>query len=89
MSLFQGLFKSRRKSLSEARHQVFDDRKNLGNDYRKNILKNSISTYIWRNNQMSDFITFIQEVLADLVDSVNHVKSYKSYTIKKNDKKIR
>ena len=81
MSLFQGLFKSRRKKLSEARNSVFDD--------RKNILKNSISTYIWRNNQMNDFVTFLQEVLADLVDSVNHLKIHKSYTMKKNDKKIR
>lgn len=89
MSLFQGLFKSRRRKLSEARNTVFDDRKNLGNDYRRNMLKNSISTYIWRNNQMNDFIAFIQEVLADLVDSVNHLKIHKSYTMKKNDKKIR
>lgn len=89
MSIFKNLFKGRRERLYSIRESVFDDRKNLGNDYRKNILKNSISGHIWRNNQMNDFIKFIQEVLADWVDSVNYLKSYKSYTIKKNDKKIR
>ena len=53
------------------------------------MLKNSISPHIWRNSRMSDFIRFSQEVLADLVDAVNHLKIHKSYTMKKNDKKIR
>tara|TARA_B110000902_G_scaffold38398_1_gene40824 strand:+ start:6751 stop:7020 length:270 start_codon:yes stop_codon:yes gene_type:complete len=89
MNLFDNLFKSRRKNLYEARKTAFDDRKNLGNDYRSNMLKNSISPHIWRNSRMSDFIRFSQEVLADLVDAVNHLKIHKSYTMKKNDKKIR
>lgn len=89
MELFNGLFKSRKKRIYSIRETVFDDRKNLGNDYRKNILKNSISSHIWRNNQMNDFVNFVQEVLADWVDSVNYLKIYKSYTMKKDDKKIR
>lgn len=89
MSIFSNLFKSRKKRIYSIRETVFDDRKNLGNDYRNNILKNSISKHIWRNNQMNDFVNFIQEILADWVDSVNYLKSYKSYTMKKGDKKIR
>ena len=38
---------------------------------------------------MNDFVNFVQEILADWVDSVNYLKVYKSYTMKKNDKKIR
>jgi len=89
MSIFNKLFKSRRKRLYSIRETAFDDRKNLGNEYRSNILKNSISNHIWRNNQMNDFVNFIQEILADWVDSVNYLKIYKSYTMKKEDKKIR
>tara|TARA_Y100000385_G_C13078656_1_gene632726 strand:- start:711 stop:980 length:270 start_codon:yes stop_codon:yes gene_type:complete len=89
MNIFDKLFKSRRKRLYSIRETAFDDRKNLGNEYRSNILKNSISNHIWRNNQMNDFVNFIQEILADWVDSVNYLKIYKSYTMKKEDKKIR
>lgn len=89
MSIFNKLFKSRKKRLYSIRENAFDDRKNLGNDYRSNILKNSISSHIWRNNQMNDFINLIQDTVADWVDSVNYLKIYKSYTMKKDDKKIR
>ena len=33
MSIFDKLFKSRRKRLYSIRETAFDDRKNLGNDY--------------------------------------------------------
>lgn len=89
MDPFKDLFKVRRKKNYDARLTVMDDRKNLGNDYRKNVLKNSISKYIQRNNVMNDFVMFIQHSIADLIDAVSTVRVYKSFTIKKNDKKVR
>ena len=38
---------------------------------------------------MNDFVNLIQDTIADWVDSVNYLKIYKSYTMKKDDKKIR
>jgi hypothetical protein len=66
-----------------------DSRLHEGNDYRDNMLINSISKYIQRNNTMNDFIVLIQHVVADWVDSVTYLKAYKSYTIRKNDKKVK
>tara|TARA_R110002074_G_scaffold115826_6_gene246836 strand:- start:1637 stop:1909 length:273 start_codon:yes stop_codon:yes gene_type:complete len=87
--LTDGIFKSRRVKIYQVSRQFSDDRKNLPNNYRINILKNSISSHIFRNNQMFDFIIYIQEVVANWVDSVNGLKVFKSYTVKKDDKNIR
>jgi hypothetical protein len=87
--LTDGIFKSRRVKIYQVSRQFSDDRKNLPNNYRINILKNSISSHIFRNNQMFDFIIYIQEVVANWVDSVNVLKVFKSYTVKKDDKNIR
>lgn len=89
MDLFSNLFKVRKKKLYDFRLNAMDDRKNPVNDYRSNIIINSISKYIVRNNTMNDFVIMIQHVVADWVDSVNYLKSYKSFTVKKADKKVK
>jgi hypothetical protein len=87
--LVTNLFKSRRKRNYNVRKSIVDDRKNLGNPYRNNLLKNSLSSYIFRNVYMNDFVIFIQQVLSDLVDTVGTLKAYKSYTVKKDDSRVR
>jgi len=87
--LSTNLFKSRKKRNYSVRKSAVDSRKNLGNVYRENILTNSISSYITRNNYMNDFVIMIQQTLADLVDVVGTLKAYKSYTVKKDDSRVR
>jgi hypothetical protein len=89
MDLFSNLFKVRKVRGYDARLSIMDKRLHVGNDYRTNILMNSISKYIQRNNAMNDFIIMIQHVIADWVDSVTHLKAYKSFTIRKDDKKVK
>lgn len=89
MNPFKDLFKVRRKRNYDVRSSIMDDRKNLGNDYRTNVLKNSISRYIQKSDVMNDFIMLVQHIIADLIDAVSTVKVYKSFTVKKNDKKVR
>lgn len=89
MKGINNLFKSRQIPLSVLRRQAMDDRKYEGNKYRNNMLKNSISPYMMRNPVMNDFILLVQQVLADLVDTVNVYKHYKSFTTKKDEHNIR
>jgi len=88
-SLIQNLFKSRQKRTYSVRETIVDDRKNKGNDYTNNVLKNSMSPYIYRNARMNDFVILIQKVISDLIDSVTFLKGYKSYTTKKDYKNFR
>lgn len=81
----QNLFKSRKVKLYSVKKTAVDDRKHLGNDYRENVLKNSISPYIFRSAVMNDFVILLQHTVADLLDSVKFLKGYKSYTTKKDD----
>lgn len=89
MSIYDNLFKTRQVKLYNSRRTVNDARKNTVNNYRDNILVNSLSQYILRNNTMNDFVILIQHVVADLVDSVTYLKTYKSFTVKKGDKKVK
>ncbi len=89
VKLTDGIFKSRRVKIYQVSRQFSDVRKNLPNNYRINILKNALSSHVFKNNQMFDFITYIQEVVANWVDSVNGLKVFKSYTVKKDDINIR
>ena len=89
MALLNNLFKVRKVKAYDSRLSAMDDRKNIGNNYRNNIIINSISGYIKRNDTINDFVIMILHVVADLVDSVTYLKSYKSYTHKKGDKKVK
>lgn len=89
MSIYNNLFKVRQVKLYNSRLDVMDERKNTNNNYRDNILVNSLSQYIIRNNSMNDFVVLIQHVVADLVDSVTYLKTYKSFTVRKGDKKVK
>ena len=89
MGLVDNLFKSRRGKLYSIKTYVADDRKNLGNDYRSNLLVKSVSSFIMRNDTVSKFVEMIQDVFADLIDSVSYLKTYKSFTVKKGYKKVR
>jgi len=89
MNIFSNILKVRKVKSYDTRLSIMDQRLHEGNDYRANILSGSISKYIQRNDTMNDFITMIQHVVADWVDSVTYLKMYKSYTVRRNDKKIK
>ena len=89
MDVTKNLFKVRKKKNYDVRKSVLDDRKNVGNTYRENVLLNSLSKHIQRNPNLSDFLIMIQHVLADIIDSVSYLRSYKSFTLKKDDKKVK
>jgi hypothetical protein len=89
MDLFSNLFRVRKVKSYERRLSAMDSRLYESNDYRENMLVKSLSSYIQRNDNVNDFVILLQHVLADLVDSVTHLKMYKSFTVRKNDKKVK
>ena len=89
MGILSNLFKVRKVKSYDQRLSIMDKRLHEPNEYRTNILSNSLSRYIQRNDTMYDFITMMQHVVADWVDSVTYLKAYKSYTVRKDDKKVK
>lgn len=89
MDITNNLFKVRKKKNYDVRKSILDDRKYVGNKYRENVLLNALSRHVQRNGALSDFLIMVQHVIADMIDSVSYLRSYKSYTIKKDDKKVK
>ena len=89
MALIDRLFRGRRIKVYDVAKEIVDERKNEPNPYSNNILKNSISPHIYRNSHMFDFITLIQGAIAQLVDGVTHLRVFKSFTVRKDYKKVK
>lgn len=83
------LFKSKRIGVYEVTKEILDERLHEPNPYSNNVLKNSISPIIYRNAHMHDFITLIQSAFALLIDGATHLRVFKSFTVRKDYKKVR
>lgn len=83
------LFKSKKIRIYDVAREIVDERLHEPNAYANNILKNSISPFVFRNTQMFDFITLIQGAIANWVDAVTHLRVFKSFTVRKDYKKVR
>lgn len=59
------------------------DSKNI-NRYEDNLLKNSISPYMYKNNLMSVFLTGIELLTSILFDHMSIIKNLKNYIVDKN-----
>ena len=82
------LFKANRINTYSVRESVMDERKHLPNNFRENVLLNALSSHITRNNQMYDFIQFVQLIVSNWIDAVTTLKVFKSYTVKNDYKKV-
>lgn len=88
-NLHDGLFNADKESLYDAQYKIKDNRKNTGRDFTKDILFRNISTSLYRNAYMKDFITLLQNILVKYINAVTYLKIYKSFTVDKNYKKVR
>lgn len=89
INLFDGLFSAGYESIYDFQVNAFDNRKNLGHDFRTSILSKSLSNALLRNEYVGDFIILLQEVIIKYVDAVTHLNVYKNFTVGKNYTKIR
>ena len=83
------LFKSNKVKIYDVSREILDERLHEPNPYSNNILKNSISPFIFRNSHMFDFITLIQMSITKWVDGVTHLRVFKSFTVRKDYKKVK
>lgn len=89
MNLFQDLFKYRLVKLYDYKKSRKDNRLNLGNNYKDNLLNNSLSPHIQRNDIIKTFLLFMNDYFYRVIGSIKNLHGYKNYTIKKDDTRIR
>lgn len=88
-NLQDGLFQSEHKSLYDFQTEIKDNRKHLGRDFTKDLLFRSISPVLAKNAYLNDFLILLQTILVKYINTVTHLKIYKSYTVDKNYKKVK
>lgn len=72
-------------SFNEKEKHMYDNYKNLGYNYKHNILKNVLSPELF-GNPMNDIIfRQIEKLFENLIDAVKQIKLAFAYTYNKND----
>lgn len=90
MSLYKDLLAYKRKSLYKVAKTRKDSRLNVGADYQDlGLLQRMLSKHIQRNQTLSEFISFLNDYLLNILRGNRFLKGYKNYTVKKDDKYIR
>jgi len=90
MSLYKDLLAYKRKSLYKLAKSRKDSRLNVGTDYEDfDLLQRMLSKHIQRNTTLSEFISFLNDYLLNILRGNRFLKGYKNYTVKKDDKYIR
>lgn len=90
MSLYKDLLAYKRKSLYKAARTRKDARLNVGTNYQElGLLQRMLSKHIQRNQTLSEFISFLNDYLLNILRGPRFLKGYKNYTVKKDDDYIR
>jgi len=88
--MFDNLFLYKRAKIYDKAKSRKDSRLNVGYDYTQgSFMGKMLSRHIVRNQTLNDFLVFIDDYIFNLLKGVKVLKSYKNYTVKKDDKYIR
>lgn len=74
-----------RKQLPELNYlrHFHDDNDNKYNKYDETILNNSLTPYMYQNDFMNTWLNKMQPLVALLLDQMNIMKNWKTYTVDK------
>jgi|688.fasta_scaffold1490079_1 hypothetical protein len=77
-----------RPSFYEALIHQQDDIKNVGYDWRPNLMKKSLSNYILANDDVEVVVTQYTKLLTYLVDTIQEIRKTINYAVDKKYKYI-
>jgi hypothetical protein len=76
-------------SLYKATYEEGWDIKNTGNDFSKNIMSNTLSSYMFRNEKLSTFINeHLGPIMVFFINKVKYLRIYYNFAVPKNYQKI-
>ena len=63
--------------------------KNQGNDYNENLMRNSFSNYMFRNERLGTFIdSYLKPIMTFWINKVKYLRIYYNFGVPKDYKKI-
>jgi hypothetical protein len=75
-----------RESYRQYTYHFFDNRKNLGYDWRNSLLKKSLSSYLLADAKRLSMVEQIQRMLVALMDQASRIKKAMNIYTDKNEK---
>jgi len=76
-------------SLFKATYNEGWEIKNLGNDYNSNLLRNSLSGYMFRNPKLREFLeNHLQPIMTFYINRVKFLRIYFNFAVPKDYDKI-
>lgn len=79
---------STRKSYFDAANDRKDDNQQLGFDYRDQLMKRSLSNYMFGDKKRDGIIEQFNDLYVYLVDSAKNIKKTFNFAIKRNSRNI-
>lgn len=86
--LYSGLYKYKRQSLYRIAQTAGEERKNLKFDYSNSIFRKTMSSHMFRNQTLFDFLGFGNDLWVKMVDSIKQYRIFKIYSVDKDYKHI-
>jgi len=86
---FKDLLVYRRKKIYDIAKHRKDDRLNTGYDYKDKLFNLMVSKHILRNQNMREFMLFLNDYFYNIIKGVKYLKVFKNYTIEKDDTNVR
>lgn len=89
MGLFDGLYKYKNVKKYTLTKSINDRKLNQGRDYSRDLVKNGLSRHIQRNETLSTFIGFIQDIFVENVKTVSKLQVWKAFSVNKDEWRIK
>lgn len=88
-SLYKDLLKYKLKNLYSGAKTRKDNLLNKGFDYSDSLMQRNLSGHITRNQTISDFISFINDYLSEIINAVKRLQQWKNFTVKKDNTNVK
>ena len=76
-------------SLYKATYENGWELKNLGYDYGNNLMKNTLSSYMFRNDRLREFIEgYLSPIMVFFINKVKYLRIYYNFAVPKDYEKI-
>lgn len=61
----------------------FNSKTNRHYPWEDSILKKSTTSYIWKNENMNEYLTKVEKIMVFMVEKMNYSRNYFNFTVNK------
>jgi len=76
------------RGLYDISERYGEELKNQGLNYSNVLMKKTSSSYLFKNNNLSIFIEYLNDIMFSLIENVKKIKVFVNFTVDKNYKNI-